>query len=82
MIVNGVKFYQYTGLEDKNGKDIYESDILKSETDKPMVVSWNEKFASFCLDRKGWAFQFSLVEAVDSKNCEVIGNIYENPELI
>lgn len=73
---------QYTGLKDKNGKEIYEGDILRTETDKPMVVSWNEKFASFCLWREGWAFNHFFGEACDPERCEVIGNIHENPELL
>jgi hypothetical protein len=73
---------QFTGLKDKNGKEIYEGDILKTETDKPMVVTWSKKFASFCISREGWAFQHWFGEACDPENCEVIGNIYENPELI
>jgi uncharacterized phage protein (TIGR01671 family) len=73
---------QYTGLKDKNGKEIYEGDILTTETEKPMVVSWNNKFSSFCLDRDGWAFSHWFGEACDPERCEVIGNKFENPELL
>lgn len=78
----GTPLMQFTGLLDKNGKEIYEYDILMTETDKPMVITWSKKFASFCISREGWAFQHWFGEACDPSRCEVIGNIYENPELL
>ncbi len=80
--LNGRKFYQSTGLLDKNGKEIFEGDIIKTGTDKPMVVTWSERFASFCIDRDGWAFKHWFGEAFESTDCEVIGNILQNPELL
>jgi len=73
---------EFTSLKDENGVDIYESDIVKTETDKPMVVTWSKKFASFCLNRDGWAFQHWFGEAVNPEKCKVIGNIHKNPELL
>jgi uncharacterized phage protein (TIGR01671 family) len=73
---------QFTGLTDKNGVKIFEGDIVKTETDKPMKVSWNTRFASYCLNRKGWAFSHFFGEACDPDQVEVIGNMHDNPELI
>ena len=69
-----VELMQFTGLLDKNGKEIYEGDILKyrgklSFNDPPFVVEWQN-------DDARWT------EFYPSNNFEVIGNIYENPELL
>jgi uncharacterized phage protein (TIGR01671 family) len=73
---------EFTGLKDKNGKEIYEGDIVKTPTDKPMVISWSKKFASFVIDRDGWMFSHWFGEGYNGEDVEVIGNIYDNPELI
>lgn len=73
---------QYTGLKDKTGKEIYDGDILTTETDKPMIVKWNDKFASWCLYRDGWMFAHWFGESCQPEQCIVIGNRYENPELL
>jgi len=78
---NGIELMQFTGLLDKNGKEIYEGDITKDSTGV-CLIDWNDKLASFCLRRNGWAFDHFFGEAVDPSDVEVIGNIYENPELL
>jgi hypothetical protein len=73
-------FCQFTGLKDKQGKEIFEGDIIQIAKDERMVVSWNEQYASFCLDRGGWLYSHWFGESCDPQDCEVIGNIFENPE--
>lgn len=80
---NRTEIMQYTGLKDKNGKEIYEGDILSNkDTYGYMVVNWSPTSAGFCLDKKGWISSHYFKEAVDAEECEVIGNIHENPELL
>ncbi|MED3575795.1 YopX family protein [Cytobacillus praedii] len=85
--IDDLKIMQYTGLKDKNGKEIYEGDILKVEGSKRRyVVQWNEEELAFTVyyryandDPAEWILsEFRVV----LKTFEVIGNIYENPELI
>ena len=74
---------QCTGLKDKNGKLIYEGDILLSLATKSHigVVCWDKEKAYFKINGKGIAY--NALQTFCSKNAfEVIGNIYENPELL
>ncbi|MDF2649835.1 MAG: hypothetical protein K0Q73_5640 [Paenibacillus sp.] len=81
---------QYNGLKDKNGKEIYEGDIVESShvihdggrTHKNVI-----EFIDYCWRLKSlgelWAADIPLgLYARDPQTIEVIGNIYENPELM
>lgn len=73
---------QFTGLTDKNGVEIYEGDMAKIDEGLPVEVRYEKIYASFGIWRKGWAFLHYFHEAVEPENCEVIGNIHDNPELL
>ena len=72
---------QFTWLKDKNGKEIYEGDIIKDEKSKLFIVE-----VRFMLEE--WKWTYTAIRPWEEKKTwlcifiEVIWNIYENPELI
>lgn len=79
---NDLKVMQYTGLKDKNGKEIYEGDIIGGGV-LPMSVEWSKRSASFVMIyNRGGFVCFSMNAAHSEKEDKIIGNIYENPELL
>jgi len=69
-------------LRDKNGKDIYEGDIVKCEDFVYQVIYEGKRMASFALHRKEDVFLHYFGEAIEAEDCEVIGNIHDNKELL
>lgn len=84
---------QYTGLHDKNGKEIYEGDIIKMSTaaygDEIFRIGYEDShIGAFCLctdekeDTSRFVGIFGRDYGYEPFYCEVIGNIYDNPELL
>lgn len=89
-----VVWLQFTGLKDKNGKEICEGDIISSPHFKDRanrqhilkhIIQWSDKFHGWFLLNSGSMSPDSgsiQLFVADSKIIEIIGNIYENPELL
>ena len=77
---------QYTGLKDKNGKEIYEGDIVLIKLDetstwyKTVVKFKKGAFIASLIDREDYIYIFN--RGFDSNDFEIIGNIYKNKNLL
>ena len=94
--IDNYKIMQYTGLKDKNGKEIYEGDQLKINNKWQGVVKYGianafdgccsyVKLCGFYIERKdshSIMFNYEGQHLNPEEEYEVIGNIYENPELL
>ncbi len=79
---------QYTGLNDKNGKKIFEGDFVRYtdeiiRKEKVDEIEYNETHAAFCrLHKSEMGLQYLFIDEAVANKCEVIGNIFDNPELL
>lgn len=84
--LDDIELMQYTGIKDKNGKEIYEGDIVLIRIDKTNILHKTIvkfKHGAFIADIIGdndyiYLFHFGF----NKDDFEVVGNIYENPELL
>ena len=76
---------QFTGLTDKNGEEIYEGDILQWVSSNPFSKGEVRNVQVNYVQAQFWCqgtIGVYLAELLSNEKCKIIGNIYENPELI
>lgn len=72
----------YTGLKDKNGKEIYISDFIRFDNGDTGVVRLEDWLEIYIEQLGEWECEDQIRDLYRIERSEVIGNIYENPELI
>lgn len=75
--LNQVILMQFTGRFDKNSKEIFEGHVVKIFDDKLSKIYYSD--GAFCVDILNGG---TPLHAFSSEQLEIIGNIYENPELV
>lgn len=84
IVNNDIHLMQSTGLKDKNGKEIFEGDILhhQIQTDYTFIVKYDKDNGRWYGDGLSRTYRIDIAKRFLPYYYKVIGNIYENPELL
>ena len=85
LVEGAVPIMQYIGAKDKNDIEIYEGDVIREnagEKYRDYVVRWSDGKCGFIADTKALCKVFPCLNQGTAKYLEVVGNIYENPEMV
>lgn len=82
-----VELMQFTGLKDKNGKEVFEGDVIRDSDGFEGIVQYDKSYGMYgiaYLPTKSNGIDMTFEELKDKywNTFEVVGNIYENPELL
>ncbi len=84
--VKNVEYMQFTGLKDKNGKEIYEGDIISEDFIMPPIYMIEFIKGVFMFKRTDGNGSYPIYDNIIKKDkllsVKILGNIYENPELM
>lgn len=81
--IDDVILMQSTGLKDKNGTEVYEGDIVKCSRGCPHAIYWEKELGgSYIGGMPAWYLSGLREGYAWTGTEEIIGNIYENPELL
>lgn len=86
--VDEIKLMQSTGLKDKNGKEIFDGDVLEIEDEEEVLgnakLTWDNEQAVFMIEAISVddIAPFHEILSDESYSYRVVGNVYENPELL
>ncbi len=83
-VIATTELMQFIGLKDKNGKEVYEGDIIEFENQGKYVIIYREDSAMFYVRPTTNGEQIPIWLEYSKQNCPYVvsGNIYENPELL
>lgn len=84
-LMDNIRLMQYIGAKDKNGVEIYEGDIIRHQSGKygtDFVIQWSPILCGFTAVQVEIGHPSPQLNQGTMCHFEVIGNIYENPELV
>lgn len=88
IVNNDIHLMQSTGLKDKNGREIFEGDVLEIEDEGEVLgnakLTWDNEQAVFMIEAKSVddIAPFHEIISDETYSYRVVGNVYENPELL